>query len=404
MKQCDEDLKLLEQMEDGVHEIMFPAIYKLEKFSESIGKNLSGNNHVQIDVKQWNIRRTFKDAKVILKKLTKGFEIEDDLQRSIDRMEESMEILIDIYDRIDSYKDSSILATYISSIASSTLSSELDGDENYENDIRDLETITKSNLILERYEGAIKAYKQTYFPYSSAEFNEFDIPDNLQNKNINITLLVGNAVEGLNELEKRIEEKESTHINQDNFMINAEKISFYQWHDKKLINKLFDGQEILVKADIVNGIDENAVKFNDIGIQFKLKNTCNESEFQIALNKFGITLKMLGNNYYRCGGKVYYFSMDNTIEIYHSFEKGVEHKHKESNDSLEKIRKLPAFLSPYTLWGIKMEHGNFSEIKKYEDQVIYFELFGNGKYLKKGQHEDEICSADVDKFYRSYVL
>lgn len=82
---------------------------------------------------------------------------------------------------------------------------------------------------------------------------------------------------------------------------------------------------------------------------------------------------MLGNNYYRCGEKNYYFSMNQNIEIYYSF-KNKNGTPNESNDTRDKIKRHPAFLSPYTLWSIQLEKGNFTKLAKYSDDVINLEL------------------------------
>lgn len=317
MNECEKDLKTLEQMEENVLKIMCPVVDDLEKLSKLTSENLTGNNHIQLDVKKWNIRGIFGDAKALFRKMTTGFTIENDLQLSITRMEESMSILIDIFDRIDSYVDRANLANYVSSIVSPD--SGLDGDTNYMKSIRNLEEIIKSNLVLERYQAAIKSYKQQHFPIAYEDFDELNLPEGIRDTNIAIT----NAVEKLEYLEKRLKTMKSTVNEHDNHIIEQTNLSFYQWQDSKVISDLFEGKEIIILADVVNGTSKRAVKFSTIGIRFKLSNDRIEDEFQKTLSNFSVTLKMLGNNYYCCGKKIYYFSMDQTIFGAYKWEKGI---------------------------------------------------------------------------------
>lgn len=50
-----------------------------------------------------------------------------------------------------------------------------------------------------------------------------------------------------------------------------------------------------------------------------------------------------------------------------------------------------------------MGKGNFTEIAKYKNQVIYLDLFGSGEYMKEGLFQEKVCNANLDDFYYSYV-
>lgn len=222
---------------------MIPAIEDIEKMGKSIGNNLTGRYHVQLDVKKWNIQQKLRDMKVLFKKMTKGFFIEDELQRSMDRITETMEIVIDIYDRIDSYTDHAHFAKYISNLFSKTFS-EIKVDPIFENAIKSLDRLIKSNLVLEQYEKAIKAYKQQHFPFSYQDMIQFNLPENLQ---LNDTdSVINDVVIIIEDLETKLVEMDSVLTHRDGHLINQKDKSFYVWQNKDLIRKLLKGEETIL--------------------------------------------------------------------------------------------------------------------------------------------------------------
>lgn len=110
-----------------------------------MSKNLPRGHHYEFNVKKMKYLR---DMNFFSRKMTSGFMIEVDLQRSIDRITETMEVWIDIYDRIDSYSDSANLAKYISDIVSATFVG-IQVDAIFQNPIENLQRLIKSNLVLE---------------------------------------------------------------------------------------------------------------------------------------------------------------------------------------------------------------------------------------------------------------
>lgn len=52
-------------------------------------------------------------------------------------------------------------------------------------------------------------------------------------------------------------------------------------------------------------------------------------------------------------------------------------------------------MSPYTLWSIKLEKGDFNELKKYRD-LIDIELYGYGQCVSR---KVSICENNLEKYY-----
>lgn len=90
---------------------------------------------------------------------------------------------------------------------------------------------------------------------------------------------------------------------------------------KNEVKKLLQGKNITLKADITKGLNQNAVKFKEISIRFKMINENEQQEFDKVLENFSLSVTMIGNNYYRCGTKFYYISHDEIIIIESSLKK-----------------------------------------------------------------------------------
>lgn len=183
---------------------------------------------------------------------------------------------------------------------------------------------------------------------------------------------------------------------------------FFVWHNsdfKQDIEKLLQGQEIVVKADITKGLKENAVKFNEIGIHFKAAKDTIQTQIDAELEHFGVTLAMIGNNYYRCGSRIYFISVDDNIVLDYTMKKGADGKPSVSNEVYDKISGKNCFLSPYAMWSIKLRkisenEENFDNLKKFTSEIIDLELIGHGQYLKEeGLISKEICNEKLDEYY-----
>lgn len=187
---------------------------------------------------------------------------------------------------------------------------------------------------------------------------------------------------------------------------------------KTEFRRLLNGEEIMIGADIVKGINQNAVKFNEIEIQFKLSDEKAQIELNSELQKFSVRMTMVGNHYYRCGNKFYYLSIDDNAVIEYSFKKDpTTRKPIKFNDVYRKLSENSYyFLSPYTMWKIQliklaedfpqielndtMIQNQFGKLKKFERETINLELCGHGQYSRKGgEFSNEVCNGEIEKYY-----
>lgn len=134
-----------------------------------MNEKLGARSRVSLEVTKWQVQTMLRDMKLHLRQMTKGFKVEDDLARCLEKLEESTTTLINIYDRIQDYQEHQNLANYIAIISTTS-----------RHDHRELklEMLIRSNLIIKQYQMAINALKQWVFPFA----NEYlrTIPSHLE--------------------------------------------------------------------------------------------------------------------------------------------------------------------------------------------------------------------------------
>lgn len=75
---------------------------------------------------------------------------------------------------------------------------------------------------------------------------------------------------------------------------------FYIWKNdknKNLISDLLTGEKIAVKSDVTSLQGKDAIKFNEIDLNFKSSNQTETQELRQKLNGFKVTIAHMGNSY-----------------------------------------------------------------------------------------------------------
>lgn len=252
---------------------------------------------------------------------------------------------------------------------------------------------------------AIHTFKEHQFPFGFQVAN-FNFPVDMQFNDTDI--LIEKTIAHIEQLREEVKLSKTSLGKYDREIIKDIEFSgstpFFTWdsHDiKNEFEKLFKGEEIIPKADISNGIKQNAVKFNQIGIHMKSPNKNAQIELNSELETFNVTMTMIGNSYYRCGARFYFIPVDN-VTIEYSLSKNQDGMPKWSNEISRKIRSENYFWSPYAMWSIKLTHPNndFEKLSRFQNQSIDLELVGRGQYFKDhGLYAYEICNRHLDKYY-----
>ncbi|CAG8579977.1 12288_t:CDS:2, partial [Racocetra fulgida] len=129
-KQAEDDIKKLESYEESIYREIIPMIEKIQSDICNLGNQIDQKSHVFLDLSKWQVRSSLNEIKIILRQISKGFpEIRDYLTSYIDKLDENMTTIINIYDRIQSYYDQSRLANYIANISSPTNTTEIENEK-----------------------------------------------------------------------------------------------------------------------------------------------------------------------------------------------------------------------------------------------------------------------------------
>lgn len=418
----------LEKWETRIMEIqktMLPMFMRVQASIISITHGLGNKTQVELDVSVWQVQSMLGDLKVVFHKMSEETEIQNDLKREVEKLEETFGALVKVYDRIQSYSDQSKFAGYLADIQ---LPSSLDiADPKLRHSVLQLKKMLQTNVVMDQYEVAIHSFKQHQFPFAHIHLAAFDLPTGLQ---VNDTqTLVRRAVDEIDYLQEQLmfidasigkfdrETFGDIDFSSGNNSIAMPFFIFKSRDFKSEIKRLLDGEEILIKADIVKGIRQNAVKFNEIEIQFKMSDEKVQLQLNTELQNFVVRMTMVGNNYYRCGDKFYYLSIDDNAVIEYSFRKDQNsHKPSKFNDVYRKLSEKSYFLSPYTMWKIKLIklfgdfpqtnvnetiiQNEFDRLKKFKSEAINLELRGHGQYFRNdGVFSTEVCNDEIKKYY-----
>ena len=311
LNQEHEKIVKLQQFEDEIYDTIRPMLGKggLADELNNVAKQLKTKSQVSLDFAKFQIIGKLKDIKLTLQQVTEGFEVNADMTRCIEKQEEAMTTMINIYDRIQTYQSEKKLANYIAAIASVSASRIAIGDQKLNDKVEELEIAIRSNMVLKEYETATNALKQWTFPFASIYLSELKLPRQLQNSDLNN--LVAAAAKEIEVIKRKLMEYKTSIQHQDKYIHNGEFNSDYvstkpfyvfeKGNYTDMITELFAGKEIVAKADILDSAhDKDAIKFNLININFKIgENKTRQAELNEKLRGFLISATHMGNSFYR---------------------------------------------------------------------------------------------------------
>lgn len=403
-----------EELEQKLGKMLFERVREMQQSIIEMSKNLASEGHVQLDISKWQIQSLIRDVKANFHKMTSGFEMGCDLQRSIAKLDEAMTLLVDVYGRIESYAEQSEFAELMANIAESekNLMNFVDLDDSVDSidheqmntAILHLNGMIKTNLLLEQYEIASNAFKQHKFPFANIYMDMLNLPDNLRFDDID-----GLKSEAINKIKKMHEGIQNSDIlieKYDKDVVIKNDLIFYTWKSAEFHHdfvKLLRGEQITLNAEIAKGLNQNAVKFKELEIHFNMINQSAQSELNSKLEDFHVVMTMVGgNSYYRCGKRVYRMSVDENIVIEYSIKKNQHSQPIAKNNVYDKIRNGDFFLSPYTMWSIQLkgEPEKIDGLDKFKNEIVDLQLRGNGQYVENSTDFINDFPSDVlDKHY-----
>lgn len=414
--------KKLKKFRDKVDEINLKLIPMVQEMNIQVQKamvDLQNQSPVQLDITKWRMQSSFRDIKALLHQMAEGFSVQAIITRSIDKLDEFMGLQIGIYNQIESFKEQQNFAIHMKNIVSGEQPKI--ADEDLRAAVLNLRKFIETNRVLEQWQLGTRAFKQHQFPFAAHHLSASELPSTLEFGNTES--IIETAVDQINYLRNQVLLEQFTVGKYDREIFsNVEfyttessvAIPFYQWEYEDFsdeIDKLLSGEEILLKADIRNGLDLNAVKFNTIEIAITSSNKQTQPELDSLLRNSDISMSMVGNSYYRCGGNIYAISVDDNNSFEYSIDKlpGTRTPRK-YNEVYRKIMKTGYFLSPYTMWKVQLKNNGLSYLDmgsldrsgKHRPQTgsLRLELVGRGQYLKNEMYAPEVCTQELNKFYQ----
>lgn len=379
---------------------------------------------VELDVSAWKVQSVIKDVKILFHDLAEGTTVNEKIQKYMEKISESFALIIKVYDRIQSYTEQARFGGYIAGISSPN--SEDITNEQIKRLVLQAKLLLQSNIVMDQYEIAVHSFKQHLFPFAQIYLSTFGLTTGLQANDTKI--IVRRAAAEVSYLQDQLK---LLHISIGKFdreifgnidfdsadsSIAKPFYTFKSREHKDDFRRLLKGDKIIVNIDIRKSFNQNAVKFNEIGIRLKLVDEKLQSKFDAVLQNFGVRMTMMGHNYYRCGKKIYYLSVDDNYVIEYSFKKHKDGKPKKYNEAYRKVSEKFFFLSPYTMWRIQLvrifddfpgenkkeqnKSDSFSELKNYTSASINMEIIGRGQYFRSGGvFANEVCTTEIEKYF-----
>lgn len=415
-KALENRLKELEAQERLVYDAMIPLLYDTKQQLENLIIDLEGGTHVELDIGKWNVKNSLQEVDRLFQQLYAGFDELTDLTRHLNSLSECIILVLNIYDRCETISDHKKFVDYITVLVSRNDYDEITNDPELSNAIITLKDSILTNIILERHDCAVRAFKQHKFPFAQLFFSQFDLSatNNLNLLRENARVQVKKIMEKLN-LDDATVSEASNNIIQDS---DGTTTLFYTWTNDEIKNEiadLFDEKEVTLNADITKKLNKNAVKFKEIELVFKLANEANQNQLDSLLEYYFLNLTVGGNTYYRCNNDIYYCSNDENIVIYYSLKKSSNGKPETSNETYLKIKNGQRFfLSPYSLWHVTLQveptkrsmyQNIIQNLKTFKNEIIDIELRGRGQYVRQNSvTSDKYCTSSLADYYKSIII
>jgi len=100
IEQQENRIKQLHAFEDFLQTEVIPSIGKLGDNLKIAGENMKNQSRVRLNVGKWKVQEMIRDIRLNLKKISKDFDVQEDLLHIFDKLDETMGVMVNVYDRI----------------------------------------------------------------------------------------------------------------------------------------------------------------------------------------------------------------------------------------------------------------------------------------------------------------
>lgn len=340
--------KYLKDIPPALRHYLQETVHEVADFQSE----LKNRSLIALEFSRLQIKRFFEVMKQNIGIALGGFETQADLGGIATRMNEALDISINICLRIQEHRDHMAFANYIAHLQTPKM--QVVGVGPYRANIERLQHMIGENVVQDAYVRAVAAVRQWGFPFAEQFLSA--IPS------LN-TLDYETMARNLPLIQERLIGYGTSITAMDQAILNsifARHLGtpFYTWsytEHAEQIESLLKGNKVSFRASVESS-PWDAVKFNKIGIHLE----CN-GEKQAELDHFlqqnyEVTLEHSGMSYYKYAGNVYQIAIDKPIAIRHSFKMQPDKITPViSNKVWAKMAVNDILLSPYTTWTIKID-------------------------------------------------
>lgn len=411
----DKNLKLLEETvknQEKFDSKLTPLLEKLENEILRNKLNYSSKSQIGLEVSRYGLMQVFKEFVHYLKQIT--VDSIEEVRLSIGQLEDAMQMMLDIYDRVQTYNQKSEMVDYLNALASGPATP---NQRNQANPVlTQLENFITTNLICTQYKKAINEITLFAFPFGDTYLATLQPRNLCEGTKFNVSSLemLAAAHTQITHLSLQISTSDTTvNAQRDNHLVDATFNRdagigpFQRWSNaehRNSIRKLLAGNEVIFSSEIQKtNIRRMAVKFREIGIAIRTHVAADQLQLDTVLDGYEMRMKHMGLSYYRWHDEFYMIVSDASIELIKSFGKCNATHACHANAAYNKLLNGNAVLSPYTLWTMQLRPissawKSYDRLQRFADQVD-IDLEGTGTYV------DERIKLDrnlIDKYYQKY--
>ena len=315
---------------------------------------LDGKSLASLTFAKFQLKEKLDSFKNDLLRLVNVFDSKTEIINTISRIENSFTTLIEIFSRIENYIEQTESANFIYNLTKKVVNFGIP--DKYQSHINSLKKTIHGDIIKERYEKAIEAFKYWSFPFFCEYAKTLEISE------INSDLKITKLVDTLNGMLETIKKTQTELI--PSFDNHIQSFSFendhpfFKWSSNKYpfeIKQLLGGHKTTLYAD-VNNAQFDAIKFCTLYILIQIKSNSSMNEkLSKALEEYYVELTHSGISNYK-------FKQDKyVINLNHNSREKLVLRYRygstnlnDANESFKKLAINKPVLSPYTFWEIKL--------------------------------------------------
>lgn len=356
-------LNALYDMENKINEYQRNLFIESQKELNEFAETLKSNSLPMLTHSRWKIKEMLEEIKKSILDLVGGFPNQKfEIENTIARLENSFSTMVEIYSHNERYSEQIEFATFISDITNPKINVNVPIE--HQSKVNEIEKTILSNVIAERYEQALEAFKYWSFPFFCAYTNGINIYD--LDSSSSIDEKVKGYVETLSKFRDKFNKYKAVLIPSIHNYIQNEHFkgdnSFYNWTSSMFpfeIKQLLSGEMVTLYADIKQSRFD-AIKFCTINLVIDIKST-NANSSQLLnnlLNEFYVELTHSGVSYYKYLNDVYVINLNynsgEQLLLRFPYGSAGNHSTASPNESYKRLAVNEPVLSPYTFWQIKL--------------------------------------------------